>query len=404
MIEERLTSYTTDMILGSEVIPDSVVGLFSGIGGIELGLHASGFTSLLLCDILKPAELVLRAGFPQAEYVSDVRTVRDLAPVEIVSAGFPCQDLSMAGRRNGIDGERSGLVTEVLRILRKRQSSPRWLLLENVPYMLHLDKGRGMQYLAEELEALGFTWAYRVVDSRAFGLPQRRQRVVLLASRQEDPRPVLFSDNIGSPPNRDAVGPVNPDWAYGFYWTEGLRGLGWVGSGVPTIKGGSGLGIPSPPAVWIPGSGFIGTPDIRDIERLQGFPENWTAVADQEVHGTRGARWLLLGNAVNVELSKWVGHGLRNPGTPAAKYRRLGNTSKWPRAAWGHKGERFSVDVTMWPVEREYQHLRSFLKYPLRPLSRRATAGFLSRAVRGKVKFPERLLDEVKEHLASVEE
>lgn len=83
----------------------------------------------------------------------------------------------------------------LFRLLDARTRGPQWLLLENVSFLLHLDRGRGMRFLVDELEKRSFTWAYRVVDSQAFGLPQRRQRVILLASRTDDPRDVLFADD-----------------------------------------------------------------------------------------------------------------------------------------------------------------------------------------------------------------
>lgn len=110
--------------------------------------------------------------------------------------------------------------------------------------MLQLERGKAMRYLVDELEARGYSWAYRVVDTRAFGLPQRRQRVILLASRTEDARDVLFADDA-APVNT----PFSPDLWCGFFWTEGLRGLGWAVDAVPTLKGGSTIGIPSPPAI-----------------------------------------------------------------------------------------------------------------------------------------------------------
>src|SRR5262249_10000943 len=89
------------------------------------------------------------------------------------------------------------LVEYVFKLLLDAPKSFRWLLLENVPFMLHLERGKAMRYLVESLERLEFSWAYRVVDARAFGLPHRRQRVILLASRTEDPRLVLFPDAAG---------------------------------------------------------------------------------------------------------------------------------------------------------------------------------------------------------------
>src|SRR5581483_4102304 len=173
--------------------------------------------------------------------------------------------------------------------------------------MLQLERGRAMRHLVDTLEELGFTWAYRVVDAISFGLPQRRRRVLLLASRTEDPRPVLLSQDAGEPLDR-----MTPRTACGFYWTEGTRGLGWAVDAVPTLKGGSTIGIPSPPGIRFV-DGFIGLPDIRDAERLQGFEAGWTQPALQD--GTRrdGVRWKLVGNAVSVPVSRWVGERLNDP-------------------------------------------------------------------------------------------
>src|SRR5690606_8248114 len=113
--------------------------------------------------------------------------------------------------------------------------------------MLQLGKGKALDVIVNTLEDLGYRWAYRVVDSRAFGLPQRRERVFMIASLEEDPRHVLYADEAGPPSEdeRDAEGRLGV--ACGFYWTEGLRGLGWAVDAVPTLKGGSTIGIPSPP-------------------------------------------------------------------------------------------------------------------------------------------------------------
>src|SRR5437868_5000383 len=169
----------------------SVLGLFAGIGGIEAGFRLAGHEAALLCEIDPAAKRVLEAHFPGVDVESDIRRLRSFPKVDVVAAGFPCQDLSQAGRTAGIAGAQSALVGEVFKRLRHRKAGPRWLVLENVPFMLQLQRGKAMRFVVDELESLGFTWAYRVVDARAFGLPQRRQRVVLVASREEDPRPVL---------------------------------------------------------------------------------------------------------------------------------------------------------------------------------------------------------------------
>jgi DNA (cytosine-5)-methyltransferase 1 len=90
----------------------------------------------------------------------------------------------MAGGKVGIRGDRSSLVGHVFRLLAERtRTRPRWVLIENVAYMLRLDQGRAMRLITSELERLGYRWAYRVIEPRGFGVPQRRNRVLLLADR-----------------------------------------------------------------------------------------------------------------------------------------------------------------------------------------------------------------------------
>jgi DNA (cytosine-5)-methyltransferase 1 len=363
-----------------------VAGLFAGIGGIELGLHSAGHESVLLCELDPGASMVLKERFPDAKLVRDVRSLKSVGNVDLMSAGFPCQDLSQAGRTAGIGGGNSGLVGHVFRLLDSRKRGPRWLLLENVSFMLQLDRGRGMRFLVDELESRGFAWAYRVVDTIGFGLPQRRRRVILLASQTEDPREVLFADDAAP-----ASSAFSKDVWCGFYWTEGLRGLGWAVDAVPTLKGGSTIGIPSPPAMWNPRDGSITTPEIRDAERLQGFDADWTLPA-LEVEGVRrGHRWKLVGNAVSVPVARWVGERLARPGefdeTRIAERVRPGVA--WPKAAFGRKGsEPHAVCVSMWPVVWPREHLADFIRYPRVPLSARAAAGFKSRLDLSPLNYP----------------
>ena len=373
----------------------SVAGLFAGIGGIELGLQRSGHTSEVLCELELGASRVLRTQFPDVPYITDVRSIQSLPSVSVLTAGFPCQDLSQAGRTAGIAGKQSSLVEHVFRLIDSKRRGPRWLMLENVPFMLQLDRGRAMRYLVDELEARNFFWAYRVVDARAFGLPQRRQRVILIASRSEDPKQVLFADDAS---------PSNPNFSKdrwcGFYWTEGVRGLGWAVDAVPTLKGGSTIGIASPPAIWIPRTGLIGTPDVRDAERLQGFDVDWTAPALDGDSVRPGHRWKLIGNAVSVPVAEWVGARLAAPGSfdEARVGELLEPGTPWPRAAFGLKGRVYRVDVSTWPVHVPSLPLSQFLKYPLKPLSARAAAGFYSRADSSRLRFQDGFLDDIRRH------
>ncbi len=371
-----------------------VAGLFAGIGGIEQGLKGSGHETRLLCENDEAAVSVLEHHF-DVEVAHDVRDLGSVGDVDLVAAGFPCQDLSQAGRTAGITGGRSGLVQEVFRLTNGADAE--WLLLENVPFMLQLERGEAMRYLTGELSAQGFNWAYRVIDSRAFGLPQRRRRVVLLASRTSDPRPLLFAGDAG-----ELESPPPEGRACGFYWTEGVRGLGWAIDAIPTLKGGSSVGIPSPPAIWLP-DGDLVLPDIRDVERLQGFAPGWTEPAVEDPTRRNGPRWKLVGNAVSVPVSEWLGHRLARPpewDPERVERREFDQGASWPVAAWGGSGGAWALDVSAWPTRPEHAlDLAGFLRYPPRPLSERAARGFLSRTERSTLRFPEGLQDALREHL-----
>lgn len=365
----------------------SVAGLFAGIGGIEAGLHHDGHTTRFLCESEPAAAAVLEARFPSAELWSDVRDLPALPSVDVVTAGFPCQDLSIAGKAAGIGGKRSGLVEHIFRLLDGMDRPPRWLLMENVPFMLRLDGGKAMSVLVGELEARGYRWAYRVVDTRAFGLPQRRQRILMLASQTEDPRPALLGVDFGGA----ADVPASADRpAFGFYWTEGHRGIAWSADCVPPIKVGSGLGIPSPPAIWMP-DGSIVMPDIRDAERLQGFEKGWTEPAGAAVK--QSARWKLLGNAVSVPVAEWIGRRLSvTAGYDHSGDWQLSSGARWPTAAWGCDGSRHEVTASMWPVSRRAPHLHDFLEFPGKPLSQRGAAGLLKRLTTYGTRVPDDFL------------
>lgn len=371
----------------------SAVGLFAGIGGIELGLSQAGHEASLLCEFDRAANAVLDARFPAVRRANDVRQLRSLPKeTDLLAAGFPCQDLSQAGKTAGISGARSGLVGEVFRLLDRKRVE--WVLLENVSFMLQLGGGRALDLIFSEFERLGYKWAYRVVNSRAFGVPQRRERVYILASRLHDPRSVLLVDDAAEPEDRRSFREV----ACGFFWTEGLRGLGWAVDSVPTLKGGSTIGIPSPPAIILP-NGNVVKPDLRDAERMQGFEADWTLPAESVVK--RGARWKLVGNAVTVNAAEWIGRRLRAPAEyDAVGDAPLGTAVAWPTAAYNVDGIRFAAAVSKWPVRVAATPLQAFLQFDTEPLSAKATAGFLSRAYRAKLRFPAGFLEALEEHLA----
>ena len=299
------------------------------------------------------------------------------------------------GRKVGIEGTRSSLIGEVLRLL--RQGDAPWVVLENVPFLMSLGQGAALKLVTTALTELGYRWAYRVVDSNAFGLPQRRNRWYLVASRAGDPRDVLLADDHEKPP----LAGEYPDVACGFYWTEGMRAFGWAVDAVPPIKCGSSVGVPSPPAIRLPSGAYV-TPDLRDAERLQGFPSDWTAPADEVARA--GERWRMVGNSVSVPVATWIGGRLAKPGHYDATGDQPWTGAKWPRrAAWSDlDGVVHAADVGPWPLWQPRESLVEFLQHQGKPLSSRAALGFLNRTRKGTLRFPQGFIDELTAYAAGV--
>lgn len=377
-----------------------VAGLFAGIGGFELGLAEAGHRAELLCDILPTSQAVLKDRFPGVELVSDIVELNALAAdIELVTAGFPCQDLSQAGKTAGLAGHRSGLIGEVFRLLEQRKRKRRpvpWVVVENVPFMLQLGAGRAMRAIIDEFERLKYKWAYRVIDSNSFGLPQRRERVYLVATTEGDPADVLLADdNPLLRPTTDLK-----KFAHGFYWTEGRGGLGWAVDAVPTLKNGSTIGIASPPAVLLQ-NGAIVKPLIRAAEALQGFAPDWTRAA--EAVAKPSMRWALVGNAVSVPIPRWIGRRIAEPGRyDKGRDRQFPDEGRAPRAARFDGKNRFEVDISPDPVGLRSPALDQVIGGDYTLLSRRATSGFLERTRRATLRFAPGFIDAVEKHLEVV--
>ena len=165
----------------------TIGSLFAGIGGFDLGFERAGFKTLWQCEIDKAAQGVLRRHFPEAALHSDVCEVgaANLEPVNVVTFGSPCQDLSVAGKRAGLAGGRSGLFHEaarVIRELRERYGKPDFAIWENVPGAFSSNEGRDFAAVVQTMVDIGACdIAWRVLDSRYFGVAQRRRRVFLVA-------------------------------------------------------------------------------------------------------------------------------------------------------------------------------------------------------------------------------
>lgn len=374
-----------------------ILALFAGVGGIELGLERAGHQTVEAYEIDEAAKPVLRHRFPLVNIHNDILSLNRIDPaIDLVTAGFPCVDLSQAGPMVGLDGKSSGLIRHVLQVV--ALSEAKNLLLENVPFMLRLGKGAAMKEITNSLEEAGFRWAYRTIDARSFGIPQRRPRVILFASRERDPWSVIFRDLAAEPRNERK--PVVGTNTIGFYSTEGNTGSGLVCDAIPPLKPGSRLGIKSSPAILLP-SGEVGTPTIEDAERLQGFEPGWTERAEGL---GRNARWRLVGNAVNVRMSAWIGEGLATStmaplpeidGSPVVE-------GSWPTAAWNVGDGRFGINLPIHIDLAALIPLEQFLTESLVPLSYRACHGFVTRAENSTLRFPAGFLDALRSYRDSI--
>ena len=158
-----------------------VLSLFSGIGGFDLGFQRAGMQVVGMCEIDKHAQKVLRKQFPDAVLHEDVKEIKyERGSIDLICGGFPCQDLSVAGKRQGLAGNRSGLWFEFARVI--DEVEPKWVVIENVPGLFSSDGGRDLAIIIQWLAQRGYGVGWRMLDSQGFGLAQRRKRVFIIGS------------------------------------------------------------------------------------------------------------------------------------------------------------------------------------------------------------------------------
>lgn len=170
----------------------TAVSLFAGIGGFELALHNVGIRTVASVEIDTQASGVLTDRFSHTTLFPDIRKVTGDQLIAagftpgrgVVTAGWPCQGNSMAGRRGGMDDPRSGLWGEVVRLLAELR--PTWFIGENVPGILSLNRGGDYATVVGDLAKLGMGVCWRVLDAQHFGVPQRRARVFIVGCAGEN--------------------------------------------------------------------------------------------------------------------------------------------------------------------------------------------------------------------------
>ncbi len=158
----------------------SVGSLFAGIGGFDLGLERTGgFKTKWQVEIDPYCQRVLAKHWPDVKRYGDIRTVTDVERVDVLCGGFPCQDISLSGSGGGLDGERSKLWFEYLRLIHLVR--PKYILIENSPALLR----RGVARVLGGLAAAGFDAEWSVLSASDFGAPHERERIWIVAYSNE---------------------------------------------------------------------------------------------------------------------------------------------------------------------------------------------------------------------------
>lgn len=294
--------------------------LFSGIGGFDLGFERAGMSCAWQCEIDVKCQEVLQKHFTGAKLYDDVRTITagNTESVDLICGGFPCQDVSVAGKRKGLAGDRSGLWFEFHRIL--SELKPKWVVIENVPGLLSSNRGRDFAVILSGLADIGYMSAWRVLDSQYFGVAQRRRRVFLIASLGNGSAAEVLFESEGvrwHPPARTEAGQGTAGTV------EGNTTLGFDLAQITSKLNYSNpkQGDPQPP-LNCAAQGFIayenhpvGQADNNVISqahgvrrltptecaRLQGFPDDWNDWLSDS------ARYKQFGNAVTVNVAEWIG-------------------------------------------------------------------------------------------------
>jgi DNA (cytosine-5)-methyltransferase 1 len=264
--------------------------MFSGIGGFELGIEQAatelGLTAECVgySEIDKHAIKTYEEHFNHDNYGDATLIDADSLPeFDLLAAGFPCPSFSIAGRRLGFNEARGTLFFDVARILDAKQ--PRYFILENVKGLVSHDNGQTLRTILGILDGLGYDVQYKVLNSKDYGVPQNRERIYLVGNLGGTPRPEVFS----------ASGSSNPHSTVGLT-TETAVARTLTGGG---NSGGNHSGMT---IIRTPQGDRRLTP--TECERLQGFPDGWTAgVSDTQ-------RYKQCGNAVTVNVVRDVARRL----------------------------------------------------------------------------------------------
>ncbi len=289
-----------------------VSSFFAGIGGFDLGFEREGFSSVFQCELNSFCNDVLSQHWPNVTRHKDIRALspEDIPDSEVWCGGFPCQDVSVARGakgRAGLKGQNSGLFYEFLELIKVRL--PPVLLLENVVGLLSSHNGQDFRIVLEELTALGYAVAWRIMNSRYYGAPQSRPRVFICASKIDPELPLraLYEEKSGTSGLSARAGFLSiddchesgarvPRVAYCLAATSGRHtGTDWS-------------------RTYISYEAEVRRLTPTECEGLQGFPKGWTDVvktSGKSLSDRDTPRYHSLGNAVAVPVIQWIARNLR---------------------------------------------------------------------------------------------
>ena len=318
------------------------LSLFSGIGGFDLGFDRAGMVCAGQVEYDAAARSVLARHWPDVKRMNDVREVQgdEFGAIDVICGGFPCQDVSVAGRREGLAGERSGLWFEFRRIVDR--AKPRWVVVENVPGLLSSHGGRDFATVVRGLVECGYGVAWRVLDAQYFGVPQPRRRVFIVASLRNGAAAGAIFDAQSAYGDKAASGIKEREdypgddsgYLYGHWWngrdvSQTLDAVLYKKQALPEKNRFPAVMVPvwqrcdccedywcnlhhmhaydcdCPPVEeferypYEPGLLRWITP--VEAERLQGFPDGHTDGQSDS------ARYRQMGNAVAVPVAEWIG-------------------------------------------------------------------------------------------------
>ena len=193
--------------------PQTVLSLFAGIGGFDLGLQRAGMRIIAQSEINPFCQAILKKHWPEVEQLGDITTIQKFPKADLICGGFPCQPVSIAGRRKGSRDKR-WMWPEFYRAI--CQVRPRWAIIENVPGLLSADRGRLFAGILRDFAAIGYDAEWRIISAADLGAPHLRKRLIIIAyphsigsdwTRKKRPRRPESSD---SGPH-----PVQPRLAFG---------------------------------------------------------------------------------------------------------------------------------------------------------------------------------------------